>query len=105
VQPVDDSDDIQSFLDEIRAKQNEVQAPSAEVEVPPESAGSAADEVKGGFVRLMDSLKELKPETPQVGTKGRSKIAVAVQAYRDQQQNPCLGGESMDDSGMVRKVA
>lgn len=78
VQPVDDSNDIESFLNEIRAQQSKTEAVSSEVSLPDEGGGSTEDEVKHGFVRLVDFLKS-KEQNPK--TAHRSKRAVALQAY------------------------
>jgi hypothetical protein len=76
VQPVDDNDDIESFLNEIRAQQSKTEPVSSEVSLRDEGAKSTEDEVKHGFVRLVDFLKAKKKSGPHF-----SKRDMAIRAY------------------------
>lgn len=69
VQQVNDSDDIQSFLAEIRAQQS----------MPNEGpAMPAADQIKDGFVRLADFLKTRERQAgPNL-----SKRDIGLRAYK-----------------------
>ena len=76
-QPEDDSNDIESFLAEVRDQQSRVEEVSTEVSLPEEGVGSTADEVKQGFVRLVDFLKLKQPAGPRL-----SKKDMALRAYQ-----------------------